>query len=41
MFHHIFLPQQVKRCGNITYKHGMIELAHESLNNLRRRILGN
>ena len=36
-----FLSPQAKRCTIITYKHGIHELPHELLNNLRLRILGN
>ena len=41
MFYQIILSQQVKRWAIITYKHGMYELPHELLNDLRLRILGN
>ena len=37
----VFLSPQVKRCAVITYKHGIYELPHELLNDLRLRILGN
>ena len=40
MFCQTFLSLQVKRCVIITYKHGMYELPHEMLNNLRLRKLG-
>ena len=36
-----FLSPQVKRCAIITYKHGIYELLHELLNDLRLRILEN
>ena len=35
-----FSPQ-VKLCEIITYKHGIYELPHELLNNLRLKTLGN
>ena len=41
MFYQIFLLPQVKQCVIITYKHGVYELPHELLNDLRLRILGN
>ena len=41
MFYQIFLSPQVKRCTIIAYKHGIYELSHELLNDLRLRILGN
>ena len=41
MFYQIFLSPQVIRGAIITYKHGIYELPHESLKNLRLRILGN
>ena len=41
MFYQIILSQQVKRWAIITYKHGIYELPHELLNDLRVRILGN
>ena len=41
MFYQIILSQQVKRWAIITYKHGIYELPHELLNDLRLRILGN
>ena len=41
MFYKIFLSQQVKQCDIITYKHGIYELPHELLNNLRLRICEN
>ena len=41
MFYQIILSQQVKRWAMITYKHGIYELPHELLNDLRLRILGN
>ena len=37
MFYQIFFSPQVKRCVIITYKHGMYELPHESLNDLRHK----
>ena len=40
MFYQIFLSPQVKRCAIITYKHGIYELPHELLNDLRLGILG-
>ena len=36
-----FLLTQAKRCMIITYKHGIYELSHELLSNLKPRILGN
>ena len=41
MFYQIILSQQVKRWAMITYKHGIYELPHELLNDLRLRNLGN
>ena len=41
MFYQIFLSPQVKRWVIITYKHGIYELPHELLNNLRLRKLEN
>ena len=41
MFYQTFLSPQLKRCAIITYKHGMYELPHQLLNDLRLRILGN
>ena len=41
MIYEIFLLPQVKGCVIITYKHGIYELPHELLNDLRLRILGN
>ena len=41
MFYQIFLSPQVKRCGTITYKHGIYKLPHELSNDLTLRILGN
>ena len=41
MFYQIFLLPQVKRWVIITYKHGIYELLHELLNDLRLRNLGN
>ena len=35
-----FISPQVKRCVIITYEHGIYELSHELLNDLRLRILG-
>ena len=40
-FYQIFSAPQVKRYAIITYKHGIYELPHEMLNDLRLRILGN
>ena len=37
MFYQIFFTPQVKRCAIITYKHGIYELPHELLNELRLR----
>ena len=37
----MFLSPQVKRWAIITYKHGIYELPHELLNDLRLWILGN
>ena len=36
MFYQIFLAPQVKRCGIITYKHGIYELPYELPNDLRK-----
>ena len=41
MFYQTFLSPQLKRCAIITYKHGMYELPHKLLNDLKLRILGN
>ena len=41
VFYQVFLSAQVKQCASITYKHGINELSHELLNDLRLRILGN
>ena len=41
MFWKNFLTPQIKRWAIITYKHGIYELLHELLNDLRLRILGN
>ena len=41
MFSQIFLLPQVKRCAIFPDKHGIYELPHELLNELRLRILGN
>ena len=41
MLWQIFFLPQVKRSMIITYKHGIYELPHEMLNELRLRILGN
>ena len=41
MFYQIFLSPQVKRWMIITYKHGIYELPHELLSDLRLRNLGN
>ena len=35
MFYEIFFSPQVKRFAVITYKHGIYELPHELLNDLR------
>ena len=40
MFYQIFLSPQVKRSAIITYKHGIYELPHELLHDLRFRTLG-
>ena len=37
MFYQIFLSPQVKRWTIINYKHGIYELPHELLNDLRLR----
>ena len=37
MFYQIFLSPQVKQWAIITYKHGIYELPHELLNDLRLR----
>ena len=41
MFYQTFLSPQVKPYATFTYNHGMYELPHQLLNNLRLRILGN
>ena len=41
MFYQIFLSPQVKQWAVITYKHGIYELPHEMLDDLRLRILRN
>ena len=41
MFNQISLLSQVKRWAIITYKHGIYELPHELLNDLRLGKLGN
>ena len=41
LFYQIFLSAQVKWWVIITYKHGIYELPHKLLNDLRRRMLGN
>ena len=41
MFYQIFLSPQVERWAIISYKHGIYELPHDLLKNLRPRILGN
>ena len=41
MFYQIFFSPEVKRSVIISSKHGIYELPHEFLNNLRLRILGN
>ena len=40
MFYQIFLSPQLKWWAIITYKHGIYELPHKLLNNLKLRILG-
>ena len=40
MFYQIFLSPQGKRWATISYKHGIYELSHEFLNDLRLKILG-
>ena len=40
MFYQIFPSPQVKRWAIIAYKHGIYELHHELVNDLRLRILG-
>ena len=41
MFYQIFFSSQVKRRAIISCKHGIYELPHELVNDLRLRILGN
>ena len=41
MFYQIFLSPQVKQWAVITYKHGIYELPHEMLDDLRLSILRN
>ena len=41
MFCQIFLSPQMKQIVIISNKHGIFELPHELLNDLRLRILGN
>ena len=41
IFDQIFLSPQVKRCMIISNKHGIFELSHELLNDLRLTNLGN
>ena len=41
MFHQIFFSPQLKRCAIITYEHGIYELPHELLHDLRPRKLKN
>ena len=41
MFYQIFFSSQVKRRVIISCKHGIYELPHELVNDLRLRILGN
>ena len=41
MFYQTFLSPQLKRCVIITYKHGMYELPHQLLTDVKLRILGN
>ena len=40
MFYQISLSPQVKRCANVTYKHGIYELHQELPNDLRLTIAG-
>ena len=40
MFYQIFLSPQVKRWAIITYRHGIYEVPHELLNDLRLKDLG-
>ena len=37
----IFVLPKVKQCAIVTYKHGIYEMPHKLLNDLRLRILGN
>ena len=39
MLYQIFILPQVRRYAIITYKHGIYELSHKFLNNLRLKIL--
>ena len=41
MFYQIFFSPHVKQCAIITDKHGMYELPHEFVNELRLKITGN
>ena len=41
MLYQIFLPPEVEGHATITYKHGIYQLPHELLNDLRLWILGN
>ena len=41
MFLQIFLSSQVKQCVIITYKHGIYELPHNLLKEMKLKILGN
>ena len=41
MFYQIFLSSQVKQIVIISNKHGIYELPHELLKDLRLKILGN
>ena len=41
MFYQTFFSPQAKRCVIIAYKHGIYELPHGLLNDLRLRDLGN
>ena len=41
MFYQFFFSPQVKRWAIITYKHGICELPHELLNDLRLRKVEN
>ena len=41
MFYQILYSREVKRSGIVSNKHGMYQLSHELVNNLRLRVLGN